>query len=64
MALPANKRPLPVEGLDIRDPEWEELERGPGQGPSEGRVVFWDHIHGYIKKEGPKIQVKRPLRPY
>jgi len=62
--LPPDKRELPVEDIDTRDPEWEELERDPGQGPSEGRVVFWDPVHGLFKKEGPKVVVKRPLRPY
>jgi len=56
--------PLPVEDTTFRDPEWEELQRGPGQGPSEGRIVYWDPIHGWIKKEGPVIECKRPLRPY
>lgn len=57
-------RVLPVEGLNIRDPEWELLERNAGAGPSEGRDVYWDPIHGWICKTGPKIQVKRPERPY
>lgn len=64
MATDPSLRPLPLEDLDIRDPEWEVLERGYGQGPSEGRIVYWDPIHGWIKSEGPKIQVKKPLRPY
>ena len=62
--MPPRPYPLPVEGLRNRDPEWEELERGDPTQPSEGRVVYWDPVHGLIKKEGPKIQVKPPIRPY
>jgi len=51
------QRVLPVEDIQFRDPEWEELERAAGSGPSEGRVVYWDPIHGWVMKTGPKIQV-------
>ena len=62
--MPPRLYPLPLEGLNIRDPEWQELERGYGQGPSEGRVVLWDPIHGWIKKEGPTMLVTPPIKPY
>jgi hypothetical protein len=54
--------PLPVEGMS-RDPEWEVLQEGYGQ-QGEGRVISWDPVHGWVKMDGPKIQVQRPLRPY
>ena len=54
-----------MEGLSHRDPEWEEIERGPGQGPSEGREFEWDPVHNTVRQIGPKIRiVKPPLRPY
>jgi len=64
-----DKRPVPVEDIQFRDPEWEELQRAAGQGPSEGRQVYWDPIHGWFYKTGPKIQVTvmtaaGNLRPY
>ena len=58
------KRPLPAEDIQFRDPEFEELERAPGSGPSEGRVVYFDPIHGWIMKTGPRILVEKPERPY
>ena len=64
MSLPPDKRELPVQDIQFRDPEWEELVRGPGQGPSEGRQVFWDPIHGWFYQTGPTIQVNRKDRPY
>lgn len=64
MPLDPDLRELPVEDIDIRDPEWELVERAPGSGPSEGRIVYWDPVHGWIKSEGPKIQIHPPLRPY
>lgn len=67
--MDADKRPLPVEDIQFRDPEWEELVRTPGAGPSEGRTVYWDHVHGWVYMTAPKIQVTRSgqtrfLRPY
>jgi len=59
-----NKRDLPVQDTNFRDPEWEELQRGYGQGPSEGRIVKWDPIHGKFLMDGPRWQLKRPERPY
>jgi hypothetical protein len=62
--LDPSLRELPVEDIDIRDPEWEVLERGDPTQPSEGRIVYWDPVHGWIKSEGPIVQIKPPLRPY
>jgi hypothetical protein len=64
LSLPPDKRELPVEDISFRDPEWEVLERAAGQGPSEGRVIYWDPIHGWLRTEGPKWIVKKPERPY
>ena len=64
MALPPDKRELPVQDIQFRDPEWEELVRGDPTSVSEGRQVFWDPIHGWFYQTGPTIQIKPPLRPY
>ena len=63
---PNNKRPLPVEGLLLRDPEWEVLERGAAD-QGEGREFWWDPVHGWVWHQGPIVQVTVPpnhLRPY
>ena len=66
MPLPPDKRELPVEDLWCRDPEWEVLERSPAD-VGEGREFWWDPVHGWVKHEGPIIQVTVPPnyhRPY
>jgi hypothetical protein len=59
-------RDLPVQDTLYRDPEWEVLQTNPGAGPSEGHIVEWDPIHGYIRQTAPKVQVSiwPPKRPY
>jgi len=59
-------RPLPVEDLWARGPEWEVLLRDP-TNIGEGREFWWDPVHGWIKHEGPTIEVTIPpdhTRPY
>jgi hypothetical protein len=66
MPLPPDKRELPVEDRYFRDPEWEVIERGAAD-VGEGRQFWWDPIHGWIKRDGPIVQVQIPpryLRPY
>jgi len=53
--------PIPVEDVDIRDPEWQDVE--PGYGQNMIRKVQWDPIHNEIKSEGPTVQISEPERP-
>jgi hypothetical protein len=67
MSTPADDlRPLPVEGLLWRGPEWEVMERGAAD-QGEGREFWWDPIHGWVKHQGPIVQVTIPpdySKPY
>ena len=66
MALPPDKRELPVEDVYTRDPEWEVIQRSPAD-QGEGREFWWDPIHGWVKHCGPIVQVSVPpnhLKPY
>jgi hypothetical protein len=53
--------PIPVEDVDFRSPEWEDIQPGYGQNPI--RSFQWDPIHNQIKSEGPTVQIKEPERP-
>ena len=60
------KRVLPVEDLWLRDPEWEVMQRSPSD-QGEMREFWWDPIHGWVKSDGPIVQVSVPpnyLFPY
>lgn len=63
-AADPSKRPLPLEDLNIRPPEWEELVRNPGAGPLEAdRHVYWDYVHGWVYQTAAVVQIRRPDRP-
>jgi len=66
MALPPDKRELPVEDIWLRGPEWEIMERGAAD-MGEGREFWWDPVHGWVAHRGPIVQVSIPpnhLKPY
>jgi len=59
-------RPLPVEGLAERGPEWEPLGRNPAD-VGECREFWWDPVHGWIRHCGPTVVVTIPpdyTKPY
>lgn len=54
--------PSVVEGRPIRDPEWEELERGYGQVPLT-RTITWSNVTNAVKSVGPTVVVNRRDHP-
>jgi hypothetical protein len=66
MSVDPTSRRLPIEDIEQRDPEWEEVQQGFG---TDGNIkVYWDPIHGTIVSEGPIVmrdlgRIRRHVRP-
>lgn len=62
MSVPRTIRPIPVEDLNTRPPEWEPIERGYGQPPTP-KVFEYDPLHDDVQVFGPKIAIHPPIKP-
>jgi hypothetical protein len=59
---PRTIRPIPVEDLSTREPEWEPIELGYGQPPTL-RDFEYDPLHDDVRVFGPVIVIHPPIKP-
>lgn len=55
-------RRIPIEDVEDRDPEWEDIPLGYGQPPTL-RKYQYDFVHDDVKVEGPIIAYDPPVKP-